>query len=532
MSIIDGLLTSYSESWNSSPLFTVTSSILILLLTLVAYAQFEQKYFANPNEPPLVHYWVPFIGSMIEFGIQPLHFMKKNREKYGDYFTFLMFGRRMSVCLGPNGNSLVFNAKHDYANAEDAYNHLTKPVFGEDVIYDVPNSILMEQKRMAKSGLTNESFKTYVPIIIDEVNKYLDENWTKDSDVVDIFKAVSEIIIMTASHTLIGPEIRAQLHTGVADLYHTLDASFTPIHFLFKWLPLPSYYSCKSAHEELAQIFSKIIDNRKKDVGNTHEDMLNQFINYKFKDGSKLNDKQVGNMSIAILMAGQHTSSATTAWSLLNLANNHHLLDEAYNEMQDAMGKDLPYPELDDLKKMPILETIVKETLRLRNPIIQIMRKVTKPIAIPGTNYVIQPGSYLVSSPTVTQTDPKYFPNPDKYDPHRWDTPSTTEAPKADDDTPAQSNKNSIVDEGDVDYGFGSINSKSAKSPYLPFGAGRHRCIGEQFAFVQIRTILYTIIKRFDFELDPKRGMPLPDYNSMVILPTGPASIRYIRRKN
>ncbi|OLY85446.1 Lanosterol 14-alpha demethylase [Smittium mucronatum] len=532
MSIVGGMYNSYLELWNTSPLLFTLSSIIILLVTLVSWAQLEQMIFVNPNEPPVVHYWIPFIGSLIELGIHPLEFMRKNREKYGDYYTFLMFGRRMSVCLGVEGNSLVFNAKQSYANAEDAYVHLTKPVFGEGVIYDVPNSILMEQKKMAKSGLSTENLKLYIPIIIDEVNLYLDENWTKDSDVVDIFKAVSEMIIMTASHCLIGPEIRAQLHTGVADLYHTLDASFTPIHFLFEWLPLPSYYSCEAAHKELFKIFSKIIETRKKDVDNKHEDMLDQFINYKFKNGDKLSDQKVANMSIAILMAGQHTSSATSAWTLLNLANNHKLLEETYKDMQDAMGKDLPYPQFDDLKKIPILECLVKETLRLRNPIIQILRKVTQPIAIPGTNYVIQKGSYLLSSPTVTQTDSKYFPDPEKYDPHRWDDFVSVETTNTDNDTPSKDNKASVVDEGDVDYGFGNINSKSAKSPYLPFGAGRHRCIGEQFAFVQIRTILYTMLKRFDFELDPKRGMPQPDYTSMVILPTAPASIKYIRRKN
>jgi sterol 14-demethylase len=53
----------------------------------------------------------------------------------------------MTYALGSEGNNLVFNARHSEVNAEDAYNSLTVPVFGKEVVYDVPNSILMEQKK-------------------------------------------------------------------------------------------------------------------------------------------------------------------------------------------------------------------------------------------------------------------------------------------------------------------------------------------------------------------------------------------------
>ncbi|KAJ2727328.1 Lanosterol 14-alpha-demethylase, partial [Coemansia sp. D1744] len=84
-------------------------------------------------------------------------------------------------------------------------------------------------------------------------------------------------------------------------------------------------------------------------------------------------------------------------------------------------------------------------------------------------------------------------------------------------------------DKATTDYGFGATTT-SARSPTLPFGAGRHRCIGEQFAYLQIKTILYVLLSRFDFELDPKRGMPPRNFNSMVVLPEGPVLCRYKRR--
>lgn len=64
----------------------------------------------------------------------------------------------MTACLGPKGNDFVFNGKLSDVSAEDAYSHLTTPVFGEGVVYDVPNHILMEQKRVCSTTTLWEKF--------------------------------------------------------------------------------------------------------------------------------------------------------------------------------------------------------------------------------------------------------------------------------------------------------------------------------------------------------------------------------------
>ena len=60
-----------------------------------------------------------------------------------------MMGRKMTFCLGPDGNHFVFNVPLAKASAEGAYQKLTMPVFGKGVIYDVENAVLMDQKRYA-----------------------------------------------------------------------------------------------------------------------------------------------------------------------------------------------------------------------------------------------------------------------------------------------------------------------------------------------------------------------------------------------
>jgi hypothetical protein len=68
-------------------------------------------------------------------------------------FTFIMLGRKMTVCLGTKGNNFILNGKIKDVNAEEIYHPLTTPVFGKDVVYDCPNSKLMEQKKVRISWL-------------------------------------------------------------------------------------------------------------------------------------------------------------------------------------------------------------------------------------------------------------------------------------------------------------------------------------------------------------------------------------------
>ncbi|KAJ2020353.1 Lanosterol 14-alpha-demethylase, partial [Coemansia sp. S85] len=293
---------------------------------------------SSPSEPPTVSYYVPFIGSVIEFGTNPIEFLRKHQKIHGNFFTFLMLGRRMTVCLDIEGNDFALNAKHSSVTAEDAYNSMTKPIFGEGVVYDVPSAVFMEQKRMIKAGLTADGFRAYIPIFIQEANQYVDKHWTKDEDTIDLLQSISEMTIMTVSHTLLGPEIRSKLHKGVAELYHALDACFTPIQFLFDWLPLPSYYAAQKAHNKLDRIFGSVIAKCRKHTGEKHVDMLDALMDSQYKNGDALPDKHIGNLLIALLMAGQHSSSATIAWALLNLATNRDVVDEVHAENEARFG--------------------------------------------------------------------------------------------------------------------------------------------------------------------------------------------------
>lgn len=141
------------------------------------------------------------------------------------------------------------------------------------------------------------------------------------------------------------------------------------------------------------------------------------------------------------------------------------------------------------------------------------MRKVMRPMQVPNSDYIITPDKVLVASPIVTHLSDEYFLNAQTWDPHRWDDAVETE-----------------VDADIVDYGDGAV-SKGTRSAYLPFGAGRHRCIGEKFAYVNLCTIISTLVRNLKLNtVDGKSWVPPTDYTSLFSRPTQPAEVRWERR--
>lgn len=203
---------------------------------------------------------------------------------------------------------------------------------------------------------------------------------------------------------------------------------------------------------------------------------------------------------------------------MLRLASRPDIMEELYREQIEVLGPDLPPLTYEDLSKLPLHNYVLKEVLRLHTPIHSIMRKVKSPMPVAGTKFVIPTSHVLMASPGCTSREAEFFPNPMLWDPHRWEAGS-----------------GGVIGDDSIeekfDYGYGLI-SKGAYSPYLPFGAGRHRCIGEQFANVQLLTITATMVRMFKLRnVDGSKDIVATDYSSLFSRPLAPAVIEWERRE-
>lgn len=238
-----------------------------------------------------------------------------------------------------------------------------------------------------------------------------------------------------------------------------------------------------------------------------------------YKDGTSIPEKHIAGMMIAVLFGGQHTSATTSAWTILELADKPELVKALRQEQIEKLGSLKAELTFDNLKELTLLEACIRETLRLHPPIFQMMRKViADKVVFEKYGYEIPKGNHLCAAPGVTQVDEQYFNEPLRYNPYRW-------IEKTD-----PVHKMEVGDDANEDYGFGAVGI-SSKSPFLPFGAGRHRCIGEQFGYLQLKTILATYIRMFDFAPEHGSGVPKPDYTSMVVVPQHPSNVSYTWRE-
>ncbi|KAI9720867.1 MAG: Sterol 14-alpha demethylase, partial [Candelaria pacifica] len=418
---------------------------------------------------------------------------------YGDVFTFVLLGRKVTVYLGSKGNQFILNGKLKDVNAEEIYSVLCTPVFGKDVVYDVPNAKFMEQKKFIKSGLASSALRTYVPLMEDEINRYIqrEPDFQSSSGTVNIPTKVAQITIFTASRTLQGEEVRAKLDTTFAALYKALDDGFQPINFMLPWFPLPQNRKRDVAQKTMTQIYTDIINARRSEAPKNSEDMLWNLMNSTYKDGKPVPDTEVAHMMIALLMAGQHSSSVTSSWVMLHLAAQPEVTEDLYEEQLRVLGNLTEPLTYDNIQKLTLLKHVIQETLRLHPPIHSIMRKVKNPLPITGTNWVIPPSHVLLAAPATMGKSNDYFPDADKWDPRRWE--------KIADPKDEEKEK--------MDYGYGLV-STGADSTYLPFGAGRHRCIGEQFANVQLSCVITVMVRNFKFKnAEGKKGLVETDYS-------------------
>ncbi|KAG6828537.1 hypothetical protein H0H92_007615 [Tricholoma furcatifolium] len=535
---LNGTLDAWSAYLADAQAYLPDSKPRLFLLILVNIPIVAIVIPRKATDPPVIFHWLPYIGSAIQYGNDPMNFFFACREKHGDVFTFVLLGKKITVALGPKGNNFVLGGKSTVLNAEDAYTHLTTPVFGKDVVYDVPNEVFMEQKRFVKVGLTSDNFRAYVGMIEDEVEQYINHDSAfsafqaegNEWGNFDVCKVLQEMTILTASRTLQGKEVREALNKTFSELYNDLDGGFTPLNFMFPNLPLPSYRRRDVAHAKMSAFYVDIIKKRRESGNHNEPDMIEALMQQTYRGGKPLRDHEIAHIMIALLMAGQHTSSATGSWTLLHLAANPDIAEALYQEQvkhfstPDGKLRSMTYEEI---RTLPLMDAVIRETLRMHPPIHSIMRKVRDDVAIPQSlsapsengTYIVPKGHIVMASPAVSQTDPLVWKDALKWDPYRWSDPEGVAA---------QAFATYADENGEkIDYGFGAV-SKGTESPYQPFGAGKHRCIGEQFAYLQLGTLVATVIRSMELRID---AVPEHNYHTMITMPKTPRTISYRRRK-
>lgn len=455
-----------------------------------------------PGKTPPIFEGIPFIGGILKFSKGPLTLIDEGYKLHGEAFTVPVLHKKITFLIGPDVAPHFYKATDSDMSQEEVYK-FNVPTFGKDVVFDVSHKVRAEQFKMFSEALKIAKMTDYVPLFVKEAEEFLGK-WD-DEGVVNLIEVLSELIILTASRTLMGREIREQMFSEVKHLLHDLDAGLLPISVFFPYLPIPKHRARDRARKKLAAIFSKVIQARRAAGATSSEerDMMQVFVESRYVNvdgGRPLKDHEIAGMLIATLFAGQHTSSITSSWTgYFMLTNKEKTYHPAVEEQERIIKKHGPTISLEALDDMTLLHRNVQEAVRLHPPLILLLRQVHKDFTVTtskGNSFVVPKGHIAATSPAYAHRLSSVFSSPDNYQPDRY------EAPREED--------------------------KKKPFSYVGFGGGRHGCMGTNFAYLQIKAIWSVMLRNFEMEMvDP---FPQADLDSMVVGPKA-CRIRYTRRK-
>jgi sterol 14-demethylase len=437
------------------------------------------------REPPLVSGGLPLLGHGVDFIRDVTRLLFRAHAEHGEVGAMRVGPRRMVALIGPEAHEAVFRAPDRQLSARKPYKLMT-PVFGKGIAYDAPEDRMDQQLKMLLGALKDGRMRSYGGAILDEVDRAT-EAWGESGE-IDIVSFFRQLTMYTSTRCLIGREFREHMTEKFAALYGDLERSITPLAFLSAHLPLPSFRRRDEARAELARMIAGVVAERRKS-GLVGEDFLQTLMEARYTDGKGNTDDEITGLLLAVIFAGHHTSSVTAAWTIIELLRNPAYLARVRDELVRVFGENAAVT-YGALREITATENATKEALRLHPPLVLLVRAVMEDFVF--RDFFLREGTWIMLSPLVAHRIPKLFPDPERFDPDRF----SQEMP---------------------DFAF------------IPFGGGRHKCLGNAFALLQVKAVVATLLLRFDFELtgDPVRG----DFHGTVVGPVAPVRIRYERRR-
>ncbi|WP_280497349.1 cytochrome P450 [Nocardia asiatica] len=433
-------------------------------------------------------------GHLEEFRVDPIGLMRRVREECGDVGSFDLAGRQVILLSGAEANEFFFRSGDEDLDQAAAYPFM-KPIFGDGVVFDA--SPERRKEMLHNQALRAEHMRGHAATIAREVERML-ARWGDEGE-IDLLDFFAELTIYTSSACLIGVKFRNDLDDRFAHLYHDLERGTDALAYVDPYAPIESFRRRDRARAELVELVQAIMDRRAAHppTGKDDRDMLDVLISIPGDNGEpRFSASEITGIFISMMFAGHHTTSGTAAWTIIELLRHPEVLGRVVAELDElyADGSDISFGAL---RQIPHLESVLKETLRLHPPLIILMRVARDEFDVCG--HRIEAGDHVAATPAISNRIPEDFPDPDAFDPGRYIDPEQADL----------------------------VN----RWTWIPFGAGRHRCVGAAFALMQLKAIFSLLLRDWEFEMTQPSDSYRNDHSKMVVQLAQPCTVRYRRRR-
>jgi cytochrome P450 len=356
-----------------------------------------------------------------------------------------------------------------------------KALLGEGLLTS-EDELHRQQRKLIQPVFHHGNLKD-IAVIMRERARQRVESW-RAGQTLNLNQEMHALTLIIVGEALFGTEV-GERTDRVSELMETVMETFflfmSPLAPFFEFFGHPKLKRAAKARRELSTIVQTMIDERRR-TKQTRKDLLTLlFAAQDPETGLGMSDEQLRDEVMTLFLAGHETTANALGWTIY-LLTQHPDIGERLAAAADDLESELRIKD-DDL-----LSRVISESLRLYPPVWAVGRRAIQDLQIGGTE--VPKGAIVLACQWALHRCDKYFSNPSQFDPDRWTAEFQRTLPK---------------------YAF------------FPFGGGPRSCIGEGFAWMELRIVLTEILRRWRFEIVP--GQTVKPKASITLRPERPIHV-------
>lgn len=409
------------------------------------------------------------IRNIVRFTTDPLALLRDVTERYGDVVEMKILGVPWLMLNHPVDieDALV---KHARAMGRDAYIEILQRTLGLGLLTS-DGALWKRQRKLMAQAFTPKRIAEYAETMVEVADGGL--RWSPD-DVVDIHAEMSrltmEVVARVLFGTAIAPEDVARVHDSMATVAEFYASSPEAVLKLPAWVPTPRNLRVNAAVRRIDELIYRIVAERRR--SSPRGDLLGTLLAACDEAGRGMSDEQLRDEAITLFLAGHETTALALAHTLYLISKHPEVERRLAHEVTAVLGG--RPPSMGDVEALTYTTQVIKEGMRLYPPAWTTGREATEDVEIGG--YRIPKGGQLLFAQWVVHRDPRWFPNPEAFDPDRWEPQRVADLPRY---------------------------------AYFPFGGGPRVCIGNHFAMMEAVLIMAMVVQRYHLELLPGERLEL-----------------------
>ncbi|WP_066412315.1 cytochrome P450 [Halorubrum aethiopicum] len=453
----------------------------------------------------------PLFGNGRQFADDPFSFMRACADSYGDVVRFDLGPRETYLLTNPADIERVLVSEAD---------RYRKPQFGDDAMDRLLGQGLLmsegdtwrRQRTLANPSFHSRRIGALAGTMVDHTESQIAE-W-EDGEVVDVQLEIARLTVRIIVSAMFGADVTDEEVRTVQESLEPLGARFEPDprRFLIpNWVPTRENREFDDAVATLESVIDGIVERRRgterdpavdpagpegvavagpsgDSEGDLPMDLLSVLL--RARDRGEQTDENLRDELVTMLLAGHDTTALALTYTFYLLSK--HPEARARVEREAAAATESGLPDAGDAREMTFTDRVLSESMRLYPPVYTLFREPKLDVKIDG--YRIPEGSALMCSQWVVHRSPRWYDDPDAFDPSRW---------------------------------MPERRSARPRFAYFPFGGGPRHCIGKAFSLLEAKLILACVCSRYELEYE---GPDLSLRGSLTMHPDHPVPMRIRER--